>query len=186
MSKMFKSKQPVDWKKLQAKLFDTKKDCFSRLRYLKDLLGKLNFYLHLKPFLIFFIFVATKELSNEKQFFYNHRSVIYQIFFDAFIQMDASKTRGHSGSGKSSGFGSISELIGPDGLSSSQREEFELILFALNRLLLLLPEVLEQRWQLNALVFVFRKMLHYSNVLRVRTEGMRLFLIYFQVKLFVL
>lgn len=93
--------------------------------------------------------------------------------------MDASKTRGQSGRG--SGFGSINEIIGLDGLSSSQREELDLILLALERLLLLLPEVLEMRWQLNSLVFVFRKMLHYSNVARVRIEGMRLFLIYYQV-----
>ena len=118
----------------------------------------------------------TRELPNEKQFFYNHRSVIYGIFYDAFIQLDASKSRSTS-----KGFGSISELIGADGLNSTQLEEYGLIIGALERMLLLLPEVLEMRWQLNSIVHVFRKMLHYSNVIRVRIDGMRLFLIYYQV-----
>lgn len=153
----------MDGKKLQAKLFDAKKDCFSRLRYLKELL-------------------ATREIVNEKQFFFNHRSTIYGIFFDAFIQLDAAK---HRGSGKS--FSSISDYsVGPDGLSSSQREELDFMLFAFERMLLLLPEVLEQRWQINSIIFVFRKMLHYNNVLKVRMDGLRLFLIYYQVSDFVL
>lgn len=123
-----------------------------------------------------FLVPGSREIPNEKQFFYNHRSSIYAIFFESFIQLDAAK---HRGSAK--GFGSISDYIGADGINSSQREDLELALFTFERLLLLLPEVLEDKWQLNSIVFCFRKMLHYSNVIRIRHDGVRLFLIYYQI-----
>ncbi|KAJ6217801.1 hypothetical protein RDWZM_008958 [Blomia tropicalis] len=154
---MFKSKPQLEYKKLFGKFTDHKKDCFSRLRYLKDLIG-------------------TKDLTNEKQFFYNYRSIIFTIITDAFIHLDAAK---HRTSAKS--FSSISDYISADGINSSQREDLDLMLYALEKCLLLLPEVFEQRWQLNTMLCMLRKMLHYSNVIRIRNEGTRLFLIYFQI-----
>ena len=117
----------------------------------------------------------TKDALNEKLFFYNHRSIIYSLFFEAFIQLDAAKLRNSV-----KGFG-ISDYISQDGIASSQREDLEVVLYTLEKILLLLPEILEQRWQINSIVFVFRKMLHYANVWRIRQEGLRLFLVYYQI-----
>lgn len=53
------------------------------------------------------------------------------------------------------------------------REDLELSLWVLERLLCLLPQLFARRWQCNSLTHVFRKLLHHANTLRLRREGIR-------------
>ncbi|KAF7487806.1 Ral GTPase-activating protein subunit alpha-1 [Sarcoptes scabiei] len=138
----FKStKQQFDTKKSLIKLFDVKRDCFSRLRALKSICD-------------------AKDINDVKSTFILHRSVIYMVFYETFIVLDAAKFNSHR---------------------KNPTDDDRLMFFILEKILTLLPDYLEQKWQLNSLIFVFRKCLHPSNLLAIRLESIRLFLIYYQI-----
>ncbi|OTF74998.1 hypothetical protein BLA29_001292, partial [Euroglyphus maynei] len=138
----FKSnKQQFDLKKSLSKLFDYKRDCFSRLRALKSICD-------------------AKEIKEVKEIFLSNYSVIYSVFHETFVILDSVKFNGHR---------------------KNATEDDRLLFFIFEKILILLPEKLEKRWQMNSLIFIFRKCLHPTNLLPIRLEAMRLFIIYYQI-----
>lgn len=64
-------------------------------------------------------------------------------------------------------------LAGTFAVQRSHREDLECSLYVLDRLLCILPELFERRWQCNALTHIFKKILHPGNTVRLRREAMR-------------
>ncbi|XP_058690884.1 ral GTPase-activating protein subunit alpha-2 isoform X2 [Poecile atricapillus] len=97
--------------------------------------------------------------SDLKQFFDNNYSQIYFIFYENFITLENSlKQKGNK----------------------SQREELDSILFLFEKILQLLPERIFYRWHFRSIGSILKKLLHTGNSLKLRCEGMRLFLLWLQ------
>ncbi|XP_064915520.1 ral GTPase-activating protein subunit alpha-2 isoform X3 [Columba livia] len=97
--------------------------------------------------------------SDLKQFFESNYSQIYFIFYENFITLESSlKQKGNK----------------------SQREELDSILFLFEKILQLLPERIFYRWHFRSIGSILKKLLHTGNCLKIRCEGMRLFLLWLQ------
>ncbi|KAM6208067.1 ral GTPase-activating protein subunit alpha-2 isoform 6-T6 [Sarcoramphus papa] len=97
--------------------------------------------------------------SDLKQFFENNYSQIYFIFYETFITLENSlKQKGNK----------------------SQREELDSVLFLFEKILQLLPERIFYRWHFRSIGSILKKLLHTGNSLKIRCEGIRLFLLWLQ------
>ncbi|KAI4804636.1 hypothetical protein KUCAC02_026257 [Chaenocephalus aceratus] len=104
-------------------------------------------------------FPENAEPSELKQFFDLNYSHIYYVFFENFVTIEVSlKQKGHK----------------------SQREELDSILFIFEKILQLLPERIQSRWQFHSIGLILKKLLHTGNSLKIRREGVRLFLLWMQ------
>uniref|UniRef100_A0A7N5ZU10 Rap-GAP domain-containing protein n=1 Tax=Anabas testudineus TaxID=64144 RepID=A0A7N5ZU10_ANATE len=129
---------------------DVKKSTQKVLDPKKDVLTRLK---HLR------IVIENAEPSELKQFFDVNYSHIYYVFFENFVTIEASlKQKGHK----------------------SQREELDSILFIFEKILQLLPERIQSRWQFHSIGLILKKLLHTGNSLKIRREGVRLFLLWMQ------
>ncbi|XP_031722654.1 ral GTPase-activating protein subunit alpha-1 isoform X7 [Anarrhichthys ocellatus] len=129
---------------------DVKKSTQKVLDPKKDVLTRLK---HLR------IVIENAEPSELKQFFDVNYSHIYYVFFENFVTIEVSlKQKGHK----------------------SQREELDSILFIFEKILQLLPERIQNRWQFHSIGLILKKLLHTGNSLKIRREGVRLFLLWMQ------
>ncbi|NXO93305.1 RGPA2 protein, partial [Certhia brachydactyla] len=97
--------------------------------------------------------------NDLKQFFDSNYSQIYFIFYENFITLENSlKQKGNK----------------------SQREELDSILFIFEKILQLLPERIFYRWHFRSIGSILKKLLHTGNSLKLRCEGIRLFLLWLQ------
>ncbi|XP_075469443.1 ral GTPase-activating protein subunit alpha-1 isoform X2 [Ascaphus truei] len=129
---------------------DVKKSTQKVLDTKKDVLTRLK---HLR------IVIENAESIDLKQFFEQNFSHIYYVFFENFVIIETSlKQKGHK----------------------SQREELDAILFIFEKILQLLPERTHQRWQYHSISLILKKLLHTGNSLKIRLEGLRLFLLWLQ------
>ncbi|KAL5008782.1 hypothetical protein ScPMuIL_014363 [Solemya velum] len=100
------------------------------------------------------------DSQEAKAFFQTNYSHIYYIFFDNFVTVETDlKQRA----------------------SKAHREELDQILHIFEKILVLLPELLHERWMFHSIGCVMKKLLHPVNCLKLRKEGMRLFLIWYQI-----
>ncbi|XP_030070150.1 ral GTPase-activating protein subunit alpha-1 isoform X1 [Microcaecilia unicolor] len=129
---------------------DVKKSTQKVLDTKKDVLTRLK---HLR------IVIENAESIDLKQFFDQNFSHIYYVFFENFVIIETGlKQKGHK----------------------SQREELDAILFIFEKILQLLPERIHQRWQYHSISLILKKLLHTGNSLKIRLEGLRLFLLWLQ------
>ncbi|XP_062986246.1 ral GTPase-activating protein subunit alpha-2 isoform X2 [Elgaria multicarinata webbii] len=129
---------------------DVKKSTQKALDPRKDVLTRLK---HLRALM------DAVDGSELKQFFEINYSQIYFIFYENFIILENNlKQKGNK----------------------SQREELDSILFLFERILQLLPERIFYRWHFHSIGSVLKKLLHTGNCLKIRCEGIRLFLLWLQ------
>ncbi|XP_078089920.1 ral GTPase-activating protein subunit alpha-1 isoform X9 [Mustelus asterias] len=129
---------------------DVKKSTQKVLDPKKDVLTRLK---HLR------VVIENSEANDLKPFFDQTYSHIYYVFFENFITIEASlKQKGHK----------------------SQREELDSILFIFEKILQHLPERIQNRWQFHSIGLILKKLLHVGNSLKIRREGVRLFLLWMQ------
>ncbi|XP_015209759.2 ral GTPase-activating protein subunit alpha-2 isoform X2 [Lepisosteus oculatus] len=129
---------------------DVKKSSQKVLDPKKDVLTRLK---HLRSLL------DILERGELKAFFENNCSQIYFIFYENFITLESNlKQKGNK----------------------SQREELDSILFLLEKILQLLPEKIYNRWQFHSIGTILKKLLHTGNSFKIRSEGIRLFLLWLQ------
>ncbi|XP_072361735.1 ral GTPase-activating protein subunit alpha-2 isoform X2 [Scyliorhinus torazame] len=129
---------------------DVKKSTQKVLDPKKDVLTRLK---HLRALL------DTLERSELKQFFETNYSQIYFIFFENLFTLESSlKQKGNK----------------------SQREELDSILFVFEKILQLLPEKINNRWQFHSIGSILKKLLHTGNSIKIRCEGIRLYLLWLQ------
>ncbi|XP_004447813.1 ral GTPase-activating protein subunit alpha-2 isoform X1 [Dasypus novemcinctus] len=130
---------------------DVKKSTQKVLDPKKDVLTRLK---HLRALL------DNVDASDLKQFFETNYSQIYFIFYENFITLENSlKLKGNN---------------------KSQREELDSILFLFEKILQLLPERIFFRWQYQSIGSTVKKLLHTGNSIKIRCEGIRLFLLWLQ------
>ncbi|XP_029114137.1 ral GTPase-activating protein subunit alpha-1 isoform X2 [Scleropages formosus] len=129
---------------------DVKKSTQKVLDPKKDVLTRLK---HLR------IVIENSESVDLKHFFDQNYSHIYYVFFENFVTIEANlKQKGHK----------------------SQREELDSILFIFEKILQLLPERIQGLWQFHSIGLILKKLLHTGNSLKIRREGVRLFLLWMQ------
>ncbi|XP_054987104.1 ral GTPase-activating protein subunit alpha-2 isoform X3 [Sorex araneus] len=117
----------------------------------KDVLTRLK---HLRALL------DNVDSSDLKQFFETNYSQIYFIFYENFIILENSlKLKGNN---------------------KSQREELDSILFLFEKILQFLPERIFFKWHYQSIGSTLKKLLHTGNSIKIRCEGIRLFLLWLQ------
>uniref|UniRef100_A0A4W5JA78 Ral GTPase activating protein catalytic subunit alpha 1 n=1 Tax=Hucho hucho TaxID=62062 RepID=A0A4W5JA78_9TELE len=127
---------------------DVKKSTQKVLDPKKDVLTRLK---HLR------IVSENAESGDLKNFFDQYYSHIYYVFFENFVTIEVSlKQKGHK----------------------SQREELDSILFIFEKILQLLPERIQGRWQFHSIgTFILGPC---TCCVIIRREGVRLFLLWMQ------
>nr|XP_055029089.1 ral GTPase-activating protein subunit alpha-2 isoform X2 [Misgurnus anguillicaudatus] len=129
---------------------DVKKSSQKVLDPKKDVFTRLK---HLRALL------DITERNELKAFFETNCSQIYFIFYENFITLESNlKQKGNK----------------------SQREELDSIIFIFEKILQLLPEKINSRWQFHSIGSILKKLLHTGNSFKIRCEGMRLFLLWLQ------
>ncbi|XP_055458574.1 ral GTPase-activating protein subunit alpha-2 isoform X4 [Psammomys obesus] len=130
---------------------DVKKSTQKVLDPKKDVLTRLK---HLRALL------DNVDANDLKQFFETNYSQIYFIFYENFITLENSlKLKGNN---------------------KSQREELDSILFLFEKILQFLPERIFFRWHYQSIGSTLKKLLHTGNSIKIRCEGIRLFLLWLQ------
>ncbi|XP_040837711.1 ral GTPase-activating protein subunit alpha-2 isoform X1 [Ochotona curzoniae] len=130
---------------------DVKKSTQKVLDPKKDVLTRLK---HLRALL------DNVDASDLKQFFETNYSQIYFIFYENFVTLENSlKLKGNN---------------------KSQREELDSILFLFEKILQFLPERIFFRWHYQSIGSTLKKLLHTGNSVKIRCEGIRLFLLWLQ------
>ncbi|XP_042904592.1 ral GTPase-activating protein subunit alpha-1 [Parasteatoda tepidariorum] len=131
---------------------DVKKSSLKVLDLKKDSLGRLK---HLK------VVLENSDIHEAKIFFESNYSHIFYVFYDVFISAENNlKQRAHHRTG---------------------REDLELVRFIFEKLLILLPELINRRWQCHSLQNIMKKFLHCGNSVKLRRDGIRLFLLWYQI-----
>ncbi|XP_058057907.1 probable Rho GTPase-activating protein CG5521 [Anopheles bellator] len=106
--------------------------------------------------------VDSDEAKNLFEANYSH---VYYILYDTFVQAEANlKQRELS-----------FHLV-----HKTHREELDGSLWLLSKILCLLPELVQRRWQCHSLGRILAKLLHYGNSVKLRREGVKYFLLWYQ------
>ncbi|CAF0829024.1 unnamed protein product [Brachionus calyciflorus] len=103
---------------------------------------------------------STDSQLEIKQFFDQNYSQIYFIFYESFILVE----------------GNLKQKI-----NKLSREELDLVLFIFQKILVLQPERINQRWQSRSIGRLLQKLVHISNTKYLKITGLRLFLLWYQI-----
>ncbi|KAK7603642.1 hypothetical protein V9T40_003641 [Parthenolecanium corni] len=104
--------------------------------------------------------------TEAKSFFETNYSNIYHIFYDNFIIAEANLKQ------KELPFHLVHK---------AHKEELENVLYVLEKILLLCPELIANRWQCHSLTRVLTKLLHPGNSWKLRREAIKYFVIWYQI-----
>ena len=99
------------------------------------------------------------ETHEAKVFFQRHYSEIYYICHDYF---------------------SIVEVNLRLKANRAVRDDLDCVLYIFEKLLLLLPELVHERWQFASIGRTMLKLLHHGNAFKLRSEGIRLLILWLQ------
>ncbi|CAH8504919.1 unnamed protein product [Schistosoma haematobium] len=106
------------------------------------------------------ILIDTLPDDELQPFFVENSSLIFLVFSDCFFSLEWDvKLKG----------------------SSNCIKDLEVVLTVFEKVLLLLPEHIHQRWQHNCIIEVIEDLLYEKNALNIRKRGIRLFLIWYQI-----
>ncbi|KAH8306109.1 hypothetical protein KR018_001697 [Drosophila ironensis] len=106
------------------------------------------------------------ELEESKSLFETNYSHVYFILYDTFIQAEANLKQ--------------KAFLISNAVHKAHREELDGSLWLLEKILCLLPELLARRWQCHSLSRIMAKLLHLGNSPKLRREGVRYFLLWYQ------
>ncbi|XP_066587129.1 probable Rho GTPase-activating protein CG5521 isoform X2 [Prorops nasuta] len=105
------------------------------------------------------IVLENVDIDEAKGFFEGNFSHIYFILYDCFVSAETNlRQRVHK----------------------AHREELEQVLLLLERILTLLPELLNRRWQCHSLARILQKLLHPGNSWKLRRQAIRYFILWYQ------
>ncbi|XP_073994212.1 probable Rho GTPase-activating protein CG5521 isoform X1 [Rhodnius prolixus] len=106
------------------------------------------------------------DLEEAKTLFESNYSHIYFVLYECFITAETNLRQ------KELPFHLVHK---------AHREELEAVLFVLDKLLTLLPELISKRWQSHSLTRLITKLLHPGNSHKLRREAIRYFLLWYQI-----
>ncbi|XP_076480181.1 putative Rho GTPase-activating protein CG5521 isoform X5 [Bombus vancouverensis nearcticus] len=105
------------------------------------------------------IVLENVDTDEAKGFFEGNFSHVYFILYDCFVSAETNlRQRVHK----------------------AHREELEQVLQLLEKVLTLLPELLNRRWQCHSLARILQKLLHPGNSWKLRREAIRYFILWYQ------
>ncbi|XP_077268633.1 putative Rho GTPase-activating protein CG5521 isoform X2 [Temnothorax americanus] len=105
------------------------------------------------------IVLENVDTDEAKGFFEGNFSHVYFILYDCFVSAEANlRQRVHK----------------------AHREELEQVLQLLEKVLTLLPELLNRRWQCHSLARILQKLLHPGNSWKLRRQAIRYFILWYQ------
>ncbi|KAL1130224.1 hypothetical protein AAG570_013162 [Ranatra chinensis] len=106
--------------------------------------------------------IILEHVDNEeaKALFEANYSHIYYIFYDNFINAETNLRQK---------------------VHKAHREELEAVLAILDKLLIIIPELVSRRWQCHSLTRIITKLLHPGNSYKLRKEAIKYFLLWYQV-----
>ncbi|CAG7822323.1 unnamed protein product, partial [Allacma fusca] len=126
-----------------------KKDYGVRIKHLKIVLAEktspVNLGVHKRCQYSVFFLRETAETDEAKYVFSTHYSQIYHLVYEGIVSAE-------------------SKIRGPG--HQRQREELENILQILEKIMLLLPDLLQCRWQLHSLSRLLGRLSHPHNSIR--------------------
>ncbi|XP_055546648.1 probable Rho GTPase-activating protein CG5521 isoform X2 [Wyeomyia smithii] len=106
--------------------------------------------------------VDSEEAKNLFEANYSH---VYYILYDTFVQAETNLRQ------REQSFHIVHK---------THREELDGSLWLLSKILCLLPELIARRWQVHSLGRILAKLLHYGNSVKLRKEGVRYFMLWYQ------
>ncbi|XP_050302652.1 probable Rho GTPase-activating protein CG5521 isoform X3 [Anthonomus grandis grandis] len=131
-------------------LVDVKKSTAKIQDPKKDLANRIK---HLK------LILDNVDTAEAKGLFEANFSHIYNILYESFLQMESNlRQRVHK----------------------AHKEELDCTLWILEQVICLLPELIHRRWQLHSLGRMLTKLLHTGNSMRLRRQGIKYFLMWYQ------
>ncbi|KAK0164383.1 hypothetical protein PV328_003019 [Microctonus aethiopoides] len=105
------------------------------------------------------IVLENVDTDEAKGFFEGNFSHVYFILYDCFVTAETNlRQRVHK----------------------AHREELEQVLQLLEKVLTLLPELLNRRWQCHSLARILHKLLHPGNSWKLRRQALRYFILWYQ------
>ncbi|KAJ8941367.1 hypothetical protein NQ314_010430 [Rhamnusium bicolor] len=131
-------------------LVDVKKSTAKLQDPKKDVATRIK---HLK------IILDNVDIAEAKGLFEANFSHIYNILYESFVQTE----------------GNLRQRV-----HKAHKEELECTLWILDQVLCLLPELLHRRWQCHSLGRLLAKLLHPGNAIKLRRQGIRYFLMWYQ------
>ncbi|XP_012254870.2 probable Rho GTPase-activating protein CG5521 isoform X5 [Athalia rosae] len=111
------------------------------------------------------IVLENVDTDEAKGFFEGNFSHVYFILYDCFVSAEVNLRQ------KELSFHLVHK---------AHREELEQVLQLLEKILTLLPELLNRRWQCHSLARILRKLLHPGNSWKLRRQAIRYFILWYQ------
>ncbi|XP_019882116.2 probable Rho GTPase-activating protein CG5521 isoform X6 [Camponotus floridanus] len=111
------------------------------------------------------IVLENVDTDEAKGFFEGNFSHVYFILYDCFVSAEANLRQRE-----------LSFHI----VHKAHREELEQVLQLLEKVLTLLPELLNRRWQCHSLARILQKLLHPGNSWKLRRQAIRYFVLWYQ------
>ncbi|CAG9861658.1 unnamed protein product [Phyllotreta striolata] len=111
------------------------------------------------------IILENVDTSEAKGFFEANFSHIYNILYESFVQTETNLRQRE-----------LSFHL----VHKAHKEELEGTLWILEQVLCLIPELIHRRWQLHSLSRLLVKLLHFGNSIKLRRQGIRFFLMWYQ------
>ncbi|XP_071868283.1 probable Rho GTPase-activating protein CG5521 isoform X7 [Bombus fervidus] len=111
------------------------------------------------------IVLENVDTDEAKGFFEGNFSHVYFILYDCFVSAETNLRQRE-----------LSFHI----VHKAHREELEQVLQLLEKVLTLLPELLNRRWQCHSLARILQKLLHPGNSWKLRREAIRYFILWYQ------
>ncbi|XP_029168214.1 probable Rho GTPase-activating protein CG5521 isoform X7 [Nylanderia fulva] len=111
------------------------------------------------------IVLENVDTDEAKGFFEGNFSHVYFILYDSFVSAEANLRQRE-----------LSFHI----VHKTHREELEQVLQLLEKVLTLLPELLNRRWQCHSLARILQKLLHPGNSWKLRRQAIRYFILWYQ------
>ncbi|XP_051158588.1 probable Rho GTPase-activating protein CG5521 isoform X3 [Leptopilina boulardi] len=105
------------------------------------------------------------DIDEAKGFFEGNFSHVYFILYDCFVSAEANLRQRE-----------LSFHL----VHKAHREELEQVLQLLEKVLTLLPELLNRRWQCHSLARILHKLLHPGNSWKLRRQAIRYFILWYQ------
>ncbi|XP_043271577.1 probable Rho GTPase-activating protein CG5521 isoform X3 [Venturia canescens] len=111
------------------------------------------------------IVLENVDIDEAKGFFEGNFSHVYFILYDCFVTAEANLRQRE-----------LSFHL----VHKAHREELEQVLQLLEKVLTLLPELLNRRWQCHSLARILDKLLHPGNSWKLRRQALRYFILWYQ------
>ncbi|XP_043254930.1 probable Rho GTPase-activating protein CG5521 isoform X7 [Colletes gigas] len=111
------------------------------------------------------IVLENVDTDEAKGFFEGNFSHVYFILYDCFVSAETNLRQRE-----------LSFHIA----HKANREELEQVLQLLEKVLTLLPELLNRRWQCHSLARILQKLLHPGNSWKLRRQALRYFILWYQ------